>query len=72
MTTLQLNHVPTVETVTESGFSGNADDLVRCVTASTQGFTLMLAGLKAYLEHGVQLNLTWDWYPPGIAEPPFL
>jgi hypothetical protein len=32
-----------------------------------QGFTLMLAGLKALLEHGVRLNLTADRYPKGLA-----
>lgn len=26
----------------------------------------MLAGLKAHLEHRVQLNLVADRYPPGI------
>lgn len=36
------------------------------VTNSTQGFSLMLAGLKAYLEHRIQLNLVDDRYPQGI------
>ena len=52
--------------VTEAGFTGDGDQLVRYVADSTQGFTLMLAGLKALLEHGVQLNLTADRYPKGI------
>jgi uncharacterized protein YndB with AHSA1/START domain len=51
--------------VTESGFSGAGDDLVKYVADSTQGFTLMLAGLKALLEHSVRLNLTADRYPQG-------
>jgi hypothetical protein len=54
--------------VTESGFSGSGDELVKYVADSTQGFTLMLAGLKAFLEHGVRLNLTADRYPKGIEE----
>ena len=58
--------------VTEAGFTGNADELVKQVTASTQGFTLMLAGLKALLEHNVRLNLTADRYPKGVEEPPYL
>jgi uncharacterized protein YndB with AHSA1/START domain len=58
--------------VTEAGFSGDGDELVKQVTASTQGFTLMLAGLKALLEHNVRLNLTADRYPKGIEEPPYL
>jgi uncharacterized protein YndB with AHSA1/START domain len=52
--------------VTETGFTGDGDQLVKYVANSTQGFTLMLAGLKALLEHGVQLNLTADRYPKGI------
>jgi uncharacterized protein YndB with AHSA1/START domain len=58
--------------VTESGFEGDVDALIQYVAASTQGFTLMLAGLKALLEHDVRLNLTLDRYPKGVEEPPFL
>jgi uncharacterized protein YndB with AHSA1/START domain len=54
--------------ITESGFTGNGDELVQQVTASTQGFTLVLAGLKALLEHNVRLNLVADRYPKGIEE----
>jgi hypothetical protein len=32
----------------------------------------MLAGLKAFLEYNVRLNLTADRYPKGIEEPPYL
>jgi len=28
----------------------------------------MLAGLKAFLEHGVRLNLVGDRYPKGVEE----
>ncbi len=28
----------------------------------------MLAGLKAFLEHGIQLNLVLDRFPKGIVE----
>lgn len=44
---------------------------MRYVADSTQGFTLLLAGLKAWLEHGVQLNLTLDRYPKGIEDQQF-
>ena len=30
---------------------------------STEGFSLVLAGLKALLEHGVELNLVRDRHP---------
>jgi uncharacterized protein YndB with AHSA1/START domain len=51
--------------VTESGFTGTGDQLVKYVADSTQGFALMLAGLKALLEHGVRLELVRDRYPDG-------
>lgn len=63
-----LNDRQTFVRVTESGFTGTADQLVKYVADSTQGFSLMLAGLKALLEHGVELNLVADRYPRGIAE----
>ena len=58
----------TFVSITEAGFTGNADELVKQVTDSTQGFTLVLAGLKALLEHNVQLNLVADRYPEGIDQ----
>ena len=58
----------TFVTITEAGFSGGGDDLVKQVTDSTQGFSLVLAGLKALFEHDVKLNLVADRYPKGIAE----
>jgi uncharacterized protein YndB with AHSA1/START domain len=54
--------------VTESGFTGTGDQLVKFVADSTQGFALMLAGLKALLEHDVRLELVRDRYPKGIDE----
>jgi hypothetical protein len=58
----------TFVTITETGFTGGGDELVKQVTDSTQGFSLVLAGLKALLEHDVRLNLVADRYPKGIAE----
>ena len=52
--------------VTESGFAGDGDALVQQVADSTQGFALMLAGMKAWLEHGIALNLVADRYPAGL------
>ena len=57
----------TFVSITEAGFAGDGDALVKQVTDSTQGFSLMLAGLKAFLEHDVRLNLVADRYPAGIA-----
>ena len=70
-TTAEWEFVPiddrsTFVRITERGFTGNGD-LVGQVADSTQGFTLVLAGLKALLEHDVRLNLVQDRYPEGIA-----
>lgn len=49
--------------ITESGWMGDGDKLVEYVAESTQGFTWTLAGLKAFLEHGIRLNLVADKNP---------
>ena len=54
--------------ISESGFTGDGDQLVKQVTDSTQGFSLVLAGLKALLEHNVRLNLVLDRFPKGVEE----
>lgn len=54
--------------ITESGFTGDGDSLVMQVTNSTQGFSLVLAGVKALLEHDVRLNLVADRFPKGIEQ----
>jgi uncharacterized protein YndB with AHSA1/START domain len=56
----------TFVSITEAGFTGDGDELVKQVTDSTQGFSLALAGLKGLLEHDVRLNLVADRYPKGI------
>ena len=62
------NDGTTFVTVSEAGWTGSADQLVKYVADSTQGFTLMLAGAKALLEHKLRLNLTADRYPKGLEE----
>jgi uncharacterized protein YndB with AHSA1/START domain len=58
----------TFVSITNSGFTGEGDALVKQATDSTQGFTLVPAGLKAWLEHGVALNLVADRYPKGVDD----
>jgi hypothetical protein len=58
----------TFVSITESGFTGGDDELLKQVAASTQGFTLVLAGLKALHEHNVRLNLVADRFPKGLTE----
>ena len=71
ITTVEWTFAPypggfTFVSITERGFTGTGDELVRQVTSSTQGFSLVLAGLKAFLEHDIRLNLIADRFPEGI------
>jgi uncharacterized protein YndB with AHSA1/START domain len=59
----------TFVSITESGWTGTGDELVEHAASSMQGFTWTLAGLKAWLEHGVQLNLVADRFPNGPKDP---
>lgn len=58
----------TFVSITNSGFSGDRDEVVSQVIDSVEGFTLVLAGLKAFLEHNVILNLVADRHPDAIKE----
>ena len=62
------NDGTTFVSITETGYTGTGDELVKQVTDSTQGFSLVLAGLKALLEHDVRLNLVADRFPRGVVE----
>ena len=48
------------------GFNSAGDDLINEIRDSTEGFSLVIAACKAYLEHGVQLNLAADKNPPEL------
>jgi uncharacterized protein YndB with AHSA1/START domain len=58
----------TFVSITNSGFTGDGDAVVKQAIDSTQGFSLVLAGLKALLEHNVRLNLVADRFPKGVEE----
>ena len=60
---LRARNATTYFVVTESDWTGNGDELVKYVVESTQGIPWTLAGLKAFLEHGVKLNLVADKNP---------
>ncbi|MDQ0781913.1 SRPBCC family protein [Chryseobacterium sp. W4I1] len=45
------------------GFAQTGEDLLRVVNDNTGGFTTVLDGCKAYLEHGIKLNLIEDKFP---------
>jgi hypothetical protein len=51
--------------VTNTDFSGDDNEVVKKALDSTEGFTLVLAGAKAFLEHNITLNLIADRFPDG-------
>lgn len=53
----------TFVSVMNSGFSGTDDEVVKQALDTTEGFVLVLAGAKAYLEHNLCLNLVADRFP---------
>lgn len=57
----------TFVSITHSGFSGEDAQRAEQAVGSTEGFAFVLAGLKAYLERGVQLNLVADRFPDGLG-----
>lgn len=68
MTTVEWRFTPlksgfTFVQVTNSGFKGTDDEVVAQVIDSTGGFSFLLAGLKAWLEHGIRLKLVDDHVP---------
>jgi len=58
----------TFVSITNAGLSGDGDQLVKQAIDSTGGFSWVLAGLKALLEHNVRLNLVADRFPKGLEE----
>ena len=57
----------TFVSITNAGFTGGDDAITGQAISSTEGFTLVLAGLKAWLEHGIRLNLVADRFPKGLG-----
>jgi uncharacterized protein YndB with AHSA1/START domain len=61
---LQSDDATFVE-ITNTGFAGDNEAIARQAVGATGGFTLVLAGMKAWLEHGIELNLIRDRFPEG-------
>lgn len=57
----------TFVSITASGFEGTDDEKVAQAVDNMGGFTIVLAGCKAYLEHGIELNLVADHNPDHIV-----
>jgi uncharacterized protein YndB with AHSA1/START domain len=56
----------TYVSITNSGFQGDGDKVVKDALDSKGGFTWVLAGLKALLEHDLELNVIADAFPKGL------
>ena len=53
----------TFVSITNSGFHGTQEEVAQQAIDATEGFTFVLAGLKAFLEHDINLNLIADRFP---------
>lgn len=66
-TTMEWVFTPRIEgtfvTIINEGFKGSPNEIVNQVIDSTEGFTIVLCGLKALLEHNINLNLVLDKLP---------
>lgn len=58
----------TFVTVKNWGFQGDTEKIVAQALDSTGGFSFVLAAMKAYLEHGIELNIVEDHAPTAIVE----
>jgi len=58
----------TLASITNSGFSGDGDEIVKQALDSTGGLNLVLAGAKAFLEHNINLNLIADRFPDQVVK----
>ncbi len=54
-------------TIKNTGFQGEPAAVMQQTIDATEGFTFVLAGAKAWLEHGIQLNLVLDRHPDGVG-----
>lgn len=62
-----LNEASTYVTIKHYGFAKTGDELLKEIKDSTGGFTTVLDGLKAFLEHGLRLNLIADKFPKELV-----
>ncbi len=58
-------HDATYVSITNSGFKGDGDTVVKDALDSKGGFTWVLAELKALLEHHIELHAIADAFPKG-------
>lgn len=56
----QLTDETTYVVIRNYGFAQTGNELIKQINDSAGGFTTVLDGLKAYLEHNIELNLIGD------------
>lgn len=61
----KISENETFVNVVNDRFRGNTDELKKQIRDSTGGFNLVMAGCKAWLEQGINLNLIKDRFPGG-------
>lgn len=54
--------------IKQYGFSITGEALHEAIKDATGGFTTVVDGLKAYLEHGINLNLVGDKFPKEVMD----
>lgn len=63
-----INDDATYVVIKNYGFTQTGNELLNVIKDVTGGFTTVLDGLKAYLEHGIYLNLIADKFPKEMTE----
>jgi len=63
-----LSDGSTFVSIRNYGFQQTGEELLKVIKDSTGGFTTVVDGLKAYLEHNINLNLIADKFPKEVSE----
>jgi uncharacterized protein YndB with AHSA1/START domain len=58
----------TYVTITNTGFQGDSHEVIQQALNATEAFTIVLCGLKAFLEHNIRLNLIADKFPDAVIK----
>jgi len=71
-TTVEIRFIPwqddtTYVSVTETGLTGTADEMVAYAADATGGYSFVLAAVKALLEHHIELAVVGDHLPAGLT-----
>ena len=61
-----LSEETTYVIIKQYGFRTTGNELLTEINNASGGFTTVLDGLKAYMEHGIHLNLIADKFPKGV------